>query len=837
MRKIVLVAIAFVLLISCKPATPPASSSASAASVKATATPVAKPDIADLLRKPPASGEPIEFDAYFSGATLIPRPGGGGFPPPPDQIACPYFYMGALTDRPFVADLTVLNSIGSNILPDDAPWLIAVTPNMLQPGVRQLPQLPYHARLRGHLGEAVLAHCEHADRIFVVEQVVQVYEDKPAVLSSFPRTPPDDYATWTRYHDANTGFSLFYPPDWQIEQVDDVTWNLRAPQWPDWPIVVRVHAGETHLDQYDSTAMPPLLQGISSFGVYQQGGGFGTQIDTQQLDGYEVGHDESLTERSVSVLFSSGGRTYELALRYPLGFDAPQPLLTTYSIIVERFRLDVRPGPSPTPPVKQSLGAGPFLSQDEALAYVRDNEGREVVLLEARLMSEVEARQTADACSTFESHPDGVWLLTVQGVFEDQTRTIRMYLDATTGEQLCGEEIILNVTPWPTMPPNATVTPVSPSSTSIRLSPTPAPPPPPAAAFPSLSLTPIARPVSDWTNRIAYRGDDSGLWLMKPDGSDRQLIHLPADLPGGSVYGEDTHFVWSTDGSRIAFVSRYDLLLADLANGITQLIYHSETLPRGGPEGILPAPAWSPDNRRLAFADDRILYVADLAAQRVYTIADDVWSKVGSWDSGNSFAWTADGRSVLYLSGGTEVNDLRGLAVVSLDAPLHSRLIVPDALDFALSPDGQQLVYHLQDGGGLWQVETRCVLLPRPPIDCPAAARSLVSPTDDPGFSHLRWSPDGRQLLALSPFGGLWLIDVASGKIQHLDPGGSVLYVTNPWSPDGRQLVLPLVTDGGMTNSPLIIYDLSTRKAAQLAGFDTFNSQREAAWGRAAHKD
>ena len=229
----------------------------------------------------------------------------------------------------------------------------------------------------------------------------------------------------------------------------------------------------------------------------------------------------------------------------------------------------------------------------------------------------------------------------------------------------------------------------------------------------------------------------------------------------------------------------------------------------------------------LAFADDRILHVAYLDTQRVYTLADDVWGLV--WDS---IAWTADRRSVLYLSGGAELSDLRGLAVVSLDEPLHSRLIIPDALGFALSPDGQQLVYHLQDGG-LWQVETRCVLSSKPATDCPAAARPLVSRTDDRGFFRLRWSPDGRQLLAPSPFGGLWLIDAHSGESQQLDPGGSVLYMTNPWSPDGQQLVLSLVTDGGMTNSPLIIYDLSTRKVTRLVGFDTFSKQREAAWSRA----
>lgn len=101
-----------------------------------------------------------------------------------------------------------------------------------------------------------------------------------------------------------------------------------------------------------------------------------------------------------------------------IGFDTPQPLLTTYTAIVEGLQLDIEPGPTPTPSIKQTLGPGPFLSLDEALAQVREREGQEAELLYANLVSEAEARSRTDACSTFLGHPDGVWLLTVRGYFE-----------------------------------------------------------------------------------------------------------------------------------------------------------------------------------------------------------------------------------------------------------------------------------------------------------------------------------------------------------------------------------------------------------------------------------
>ncbi len=697
MHKYVLYVTAFVLLIGCRPASFTTSSNAPRATaistlVETTATPSGKQDVADLLRNPPSSGKSIEIDAYFSGATTIPHPGEP--PPPSDQVVCPTFYDDALTDRPFLADLTVLNSISSNPLPDDAPWLIAVTSEMLQPGVRQLPQLPYHARLRGHLGEPALAHCEHADRLFVIEEVVKVYEEKPSRPPTFQLNLPDDYATWSRYHDANLGFSLSYPADWHIDQLDDATWNVRAPQWPDFPMVVRVHVGETHFDQYDSTLMPPLLQGTAGFGVYEQGAISNGPIDSQHLTGYQVNRDEDLTERSVSVLFSGSGHTYELALRYPLGFGAPQPLLTAYSAIAESFRLDVRPGPSPTPPVKQVLGAGPFLSKDEALARVHDSDGREVTLLEAKLVSEAEARKSADACNTFESHPDGVWMLTVRGVFEDQTRTIRMYLDATSGEQLCGEEINLNATPWPTLPPHTTATPVPVPTNSTRL-----------PALPDgrlLLLRGDAPPYELWTIRsdgtAAERLPISGLELKddaipSPDGNrllrmrsneqdriarrsldvydlttKRATILVDAPLTGAGV--QEAH--WSPDGNQVAFTSDagngqsvFDIwvMSSDGTNAhaltgfpITPTIQsHSDwfSVPRAEAAGmVLPGAhtlQWSPNGEWIAFA-----YVADQRATPAIKIirAADGTLRSSAIPAGpyqdDEFAWTADGQGLLY---------------------------------------------------------------------------------------------------------------------------------------------------------------------------------------------
>ena len=414
-----------------------------ASGAPATPRPVAPttpgPTVADILANPPAPGESFEVDVYYSGTNPWAH---HGPPPPPDatQALCPSSWASALTDEPFQAMLSLLNGSQSNALPEGGAWLVAVTPEMALPGVRTDPQLPYHARLRGHLGDPAFAHCPDAARIFMVEQVVQVYEQEPPAAPGY--SLPEGYGTWPRHHDTALGYSVPYPPDWRVERQDAATVLLRAPGWPGYPVTIRVHEGETRYDPYDPATVPPLLQG-DGWGVFEQGLSFGAPLEgSQRLAGYRVDRREPSGEGTVAVLFGAHGRTYELALRYPTGFDSPQPLLTAYTAIVEGFRLDAAPGPTPTPPVRQSLGAGPFLRQEQVLARLAEAEGQPLELLSARLVAEAAARRWAGPCATFAGHPDGVWVLTARGQFEGQERTVLYFLDASTGAKLCGEEVV-----------------------------------------------------------------------------------------------------------------------------------------------------------------------------------------------------------------------------------------------------------------------------------------------------------------------------------------------------------------------------------------------------------
>ncbi len=309
-------------------------------------------DIADLLSNPPAAGERVEIDAYFSGANPFIMPG-GSFGIYEDRVICPYYLNTLLTDESFLPGLTVLHQGMSNMLAAESAWFLVATWETAQPGVYPNVDLPYHARLRGHLGDVAFASCENRDRIFLVEEIVAVYaENVPNPPRHVWEIQPDYIAGWPRYEDESLGYSFLYPPDWQIETVDDPTLAssllVRYPERPDFPVMIRVHPQEPVLDNLDWVLEPPLLAGMPVM-YFAQGDGAGMNLpDNQHLIGY-IGETEPKPDsRFMTVYFLGNGRTYEIALTYPMGFAASQTLLTDYSIMVESLRLDFLPDPTAT---------------------------------------------------------------------------------------------------------------------------------------------------------------------------------------------------------------------------------------------------------------------------------------------------------------------------------------------------------------------------------------------------------------------------------------------------------------------------------------------------------
>jgi hypothetical protein len=90
------------------------------------------PGVADVLANPPAPGQSVELDAYFSEAGAPSMPGGSRLLPP-DQVLCPDF-VGARPSPTFPGDPHTFQCAHSNHLPDDDSWLIATIPEATRPG-------------------------------------------------------------------------------------------------------------------------------------------------------------------------------------------------------------------------------------------------------------------------------------------------------------------------------------------------------------------------------------------------------------------------------------------------------------------------------------------------------------------------------------------------------------------------------------------------------------------------------------------------------------------------------------------------------------------------------
>jgi len=296
--------------------------------------------IKSLLQNPPSTSTTVEIDVYN---IRWGRQENGNA----SLIECPISpYQNILADRAVPQTLTLLNGYQTNLSPtylppSDASWLIPIS---------RIP-IPYHGRLRGHRGDATFVKCENANRIFVVDKVVAIHEEKApqattgATLGAIAK--PVDFTSWHRYSDSQFRYSFPYPPDWQTEPSQDseavAAISIRGPQWPSFPIVVRVYTGEIAYEKAEFSSAPPILKGDSSTRLSQDIIPVAANAKSQTLEGYRVDRTINTQTAVVSTAFTGRNYTYILTLQYPIGFKAEQSLLDIYTAVVVGFQLDAMP--------------------------------------------------------------------------------------------------------------------------------------------------------------------------------------------------------------------------------------------------------------------------------------------------------------------------------------------------------------------------------------------------------------------------------------------------------------------------------------------------------------
>jgi Tol biopolymer transport system component len=314
---------------------------------------------------------------------------------------------------------------------------------------------------------------------------------------------------------------------------------------------------------------------------------------------------------------------------------------------------------------------------------------------------------------------------------------------------------------------------------------------------------------SDWSSdgkhilAAVYRKDKSVqiALISVPDGTVRVLKTMEWYHPGGKM-------IFSPDGRYIVYdmsekgnPNKRDIIIMD-ADGSREI----PLVKHPADDNLL---GWTPDGKRVLFSSDRTGIMSAWAIQvadgKLQGAPEVIKMDIGRMEP---IGFTRDGS--FYYSLGTSMIDVLSFTydpvsgkVIDQPAPIIQR-IVGSTEDPVWSPDGRFLAYIL-----------------RPNVTYGFSPSTLVIHTLENGeereispslsaFSDLRWSSDGRFILAwgIDKKGqyGIYRIDVQTGAILPIVKG----QVNHPvWSSDGKMILY-------VSEQTILTHDLETNEEKQL---------------------
>ena len=239
---------------------------------------------------------------------------------------------------------------------------------------------------------------------------------------------------------------------------------------------------------------------------------------------------------------------------------------------------------------------------------------------------------------------------------------------------------------------------------------------------------PLWSPDGKWLAFFGHRGDKSGLFMSRPDGS--EITYLASSEGTNSpLPGTGKEASWSPDGKQIAFISSTPGAETVEATGDPKVITRYLYKPEAG-EGLTRFN----DNQRLH------IFVVDVATKQVRQLTQ------GNSDE-HSIDWSPDGKEILFAAN-REPNqdeffnyDLFALKVA--DNTIR-RLTATESMEYEplWSPDGKHIVYR-GTRRGLTDRETTmedthvCVM------NSDGTDRREIGAVLDARQGSPRWAPDG----------------------------------------------------------------------------------------------
>lgn len=230
----------------------------------------------------------------------------------------------------------------------------------------------------------------------------------------------------------------------------------------------------------------------------------------------------------------------------------------------------------------------------------------------------------------------------------------------------------------------------------------------------------------------------------------------------------------SPDGARLAFAIYGTLWTVPAQGGTAHELFHIS--------GKQTQPKWSPDGKRIAFLNQE----SGTTSIVVYDLHEESAKTVYIGRRGiDDFCWDADGQSFLCIEQGQllHVDTQKVRVVCETPGRIH---------DMDLSPDGTILAYSCRD-----RYENRQMLSQLWFVDVKSGDKQKLRENLEM-ILHLKWSPDGEQLVLSILRGGNNSLFLLSKKNGMFEGAGKLRQVTfhnrdemaTAWLPDGRSLIV-----------------------------------------------
>ena len=263
---------------------------------------------------------------------------------------------------------------------------------------------------------------------------------------------------------------------------------------------------------------------------------------------------------------------------------------------------------------------------------------------------------------------------------------------------------------------------------------------------------------------------------MRPRVSDGELI------TGGDLTAAAPRY--SPDGTRIAFTGG--------RGGSPEIAIVAAT---GGPPVFITSggtnihPAWSPDGSRLVYVSHphgvADLFVVDARGGEPVRLTHSGAPKVAP-------DWSPDGRTIVYASsegGNWNIWSLPASGGPARKLTAHAG----DEWNPRYSPDGRFILFSTNWGENA-NIDTWSV-----PAQGGEPVRLTGGPEDEVTPA---WSPDGRHLAYLTDLGGLFVMEIKTGKRSQIAAGEGFQDILS-WSPDGRWIAV------GRNPEPYRLFEIS----------------------------